>query len=250
MTKPILIISALKKEISMFLHSLTMYKNLSFDSVELIEGYYKQVYILVLISGIGKKNTEINLSKVLNRYSVSAIMSIGISGGISDKLKFNDLIIQKAVYFISQKNSLIAIPISHLVIKKISSIFDRHNINYKVRNGLTLKSPLLKSSDKIELSSYPVSLVDMESYVIAELAKEKKVPFISIRTIFDTLTENLINFHNFIDNKSNVKLTKLIKQIIKKPLLIKELLRLSIKIKKAEKKINFIIKTTIPFLKA
>lgn len=88
----ILILSAMEEEIDYLVASyeLKAIDQINNNSLYRIERPNKNVYILN--SSIGKVNSSITTSMVLNKYKIDKLISIGTSGALTDKTKIGDFV--------------------------------------------------------------------------------------------------------------------------------------------------------------
>jgi hypothetical protein len=71
------------------------------------------------------------------------------------------------------------------------------------------------------------ALVDMESYTLAELAREASIPFVTLRSISDTLAEELdFDLASIADGHGKIQICQLTATVLRRPGLIRSFLRL------------------------
>lgn len=88
----ILILSAMEEEINYLVSSyqLAAIDTINNNSLYVIEAGEKKIYILN--SSIGKVNSTITTSMVLNKYSIDKLISIGTSGALTAKTAIGDFV--------------------------------------------------------------------------------------------------------------------------------------------------------------
>ncbi len=230
----ILIVSALREE------SLHIIKRLDSSQIHHSPFIYisrlgqRQFYWL--ITGMGKGNVQWGLKYFLDRYKVSRILSIGVSGGLSTNLSFGDLVLQDSVSIIDPHKTLSTLSLSHDFLKEIMDILDLKSIPYYTKHGLTVDHIIGSQEAKKRLSCPSAALIDMESYHIAQWLHTMKIPFASIRFILDPYNESILDLSPFIRDNGNIRTWLLAIEIIKKPCMIRDLYHIYQKMKILKRK--------------
>ncbi len=171
--------------------------------------------IRLVVTGVGMESAR-TAALWVARQKPDRVVSLGFAGGISNRLAAGDLFIPTEVRNLAGKN----FPLSsrmHLPAQKIST-------------GvlLTVESIVQTREDKEKLSSFG-DAVDMETFVIAEVMHEGKIPFWSIRAISDAVHETLpLDFSPAIQD-GEVLVGKAIGLMLKKPLRIPRVLGLGLR---------------------
>jgi len=182
------------------------------------------------------KNIKVEKGYGLNAYlatkkllmqNVDLIVNFGFAGALTSNLKNCDILIPKKICdenfrFKNNSNSL--------------SIFFKKKFDEKVKTGnlLTSKRILKKIS-----RNKKVNAVDMEAYFVYEAASEEKVPFVSIKVIFDD-KENPIPglIINSLNSEGEVKYFQLFLKLLAKPFHILELIKINKLYRKSIKKLE------------
>tara|TARA_Y100000589_G_scaffold19093_1_gene15903 strand:+ start:510 stop:1181 length:672 start_codon:yes stop_codon:yes gene_type:complete len=154
------------------------------------------------------------------------IISFGLAGSINPKVQNSKIIIPKNIIDKFGNKKKVSKKYSDFFNKRISDkVFSQNLITVdKIEHNLNNKKYLNKN----------ISFIDMESSYIQQEAIKKKIPFISMRVIFDDLNFSIPQFlKKCIDRNGNLILFKLIINIILSPKRILELIELSKKYKKA-----------------
>ncbi|MEI6712096.1 MAG: hypothetical protein WCK88_08355 [bacterium] len=86
MTK-ILIISALAEEMAPIAHYLGLSQTIKVGEIVEHEDY------VFAISSVGKVSAAMTLTKILEKYTISTIINIGLAGSLSPHLSFGDVVI-------------------------------------------------------------------------------------------------------------------------------------------------------------
>ena len=172
-------------------------------------------------------------TKKLIKQNVDLIVNFGFAGALTNNLKNCDILIPKDICnenFRFKKNS------------NFLSVYFKKKFDEKVKTGslLTSKKILKKvSKDK------KVSAVDMEAYYAQKAALEEKVPFVSIKVIFDDSDNPIPEFIiKSLNSDGNVSYVRLFFELVARPSDFFKLIKINklysksiIKLKKVAKKV-------------
>ena len=137
---------------------------------------FNELKIHVIITGIGPQKTKRTLDAVADYINNGAIINIGIAGSLNNKLKIGEWRIINQL--------LLSIDFN----KKIELITDDDfNAASILTSGSEITSEKIKQKHHKE---YSADLVDMESFYIADFAKQKNLPCKIIKMISDYANEN------------------------------------------------------------
>ena len=136
---------------------------------------------------------------------------------MTEKLKNSQIIMPKEVLnkeFNSKRTSIV----SNNYFKKRSKV--------KIIDSVRLLTSEKVLNEKINNSL--IDAVDMEASFVQKAAMEHKIPFTSIKVIFDDKSNSIPNFLiNSVDDDGKLKVLNLFIQILKNPFRIKNLFKLS-----------------------
>ena len=172
-------------------------------------------------------------TKKLIKQNVDLIVNFGFAGALTNNLKNCEILIPKNICnenFRFKKNS------------NFLSVYFKKKIDEKVKtqNLLTSKKILKKiSKDK------KVCAVDMEAYYVQKAASEEKIPFVSIKVVFDDIENPIPDLIiNSLDSEGDIKYLKLFFKLLARPFDILEVIRINklyqksiIKLKKVANKV-------------
>ncbi|MGL6197273.1 MAG: hypothetical protein ACRC2T_20875 [Thermoguttaceae bacterium] len=142
--------------------------------------------VILVESGIGRDNAKKATESLIEVFNPKKIISAGFAGGLDPQLKINEIIYPEKVK--SNSDDFECIELS------CQKIYDTNNNHC---NGD--KYTLITCDEVVETISaketlYQTSganLVDMETYEVASVCREKSVPFVSVRIIFDPADQEL-----------------------------------------------------------
>jgi adenosylhomocysteine nucleosidase len=190
------------------------------NAQEVTDGAFK--YLIGMISddkelilqhcGMGKVNSTIGTTMLIERYHPDLIISSGVAGGASLSLEIKDVVVSTKVayhdawYGMNNKYGQVqGMPLFYESPKKLINCAMDMDADVKVRGGLIVTGDWFvdkKEKMKEILNNFPNALaVDMESASIAQTCQIFNIPFISFRIISDIALKdnNTDMYQNFWD---------------------------------------------------
>lgn len=206
------IIAAMNSEIKNIISVLENKKEHSICNIDIHEGMIGNHKVIVSLSGIGKVNSAINTTILINNFKPEVVINSGIAGGskelktadliIADKLTYSDFDCQVFNYEFGQVPGM---PQYYYSDEKIKGLLEKYllerNIPFKNSSVLTADSFRLSANEiKNEISSSFAT--EMEGTSIAQACYKLNTPFLSFRIISDILdSENHIEEYNEFEEK-------------------------------------------------
>ena len=185
---------------------------------EFILGKIKNHDVVICKSSVGKVNAALTTQKIIDKFNISIIINIGVSGSVNNMLNIKDIVIGTKLYQFDFDTSAFERDIGEIenVGKYIECNVDEYNLsNYKLG--------VLGTSDKFITDNYEkkrirdefgIDCVDMESGAIAQVCYLNNVKFLIIRSISDKMDgSSKIEFSKFISDASK-EAVKLIYNIL------------------------------------
>jgi adenosylhomocysteine nucleosidase len=158
---------------------------------------------------MGKERAENATRFTLERYPVSAIVSLGFAGGLAPELKFGDVVVCSMLHcgdgLGEAGQGAEPWPPDPTLLSMALKRSER--IGAKVRSGTCVTVPLLDSDPqkmRALRDSFEADIVDMESYWIAGVASDRQIPFIAIRSISDTIQRSIQPFDRILASDGTV----------------------------------------------
>jgi len=186
---------------------------------------------LIIGQGYGKNATQAT-KKVLSR-KVDVILSFGFAGSLTKKIRNGDIVFPKKIYCEKGSSNKTSNKFSNYFLKKLK------HLQIKRQNLLTVSKIIHGKKEKNHIflkCKKKISLIDMESAIIQKQALIQKIPFLSARVIFDDISFNIPKFlTDSIDENGNLIIGILIRNLVKKPSRINDLITHLVKFNKAKK---------------
>ena len=207
------IIAAMEPEIQFTISSLKDKKEHLISNITFYEGTIGNHKVIVSLSGIGKVNSAINTTLLINNFKPDVIINSGIAGGskelstfdfvIADKLTYSDFDCQVFNYEFGQVPQMPLYYFSDSKLKeKLEAYLTSKNISFKNSIVLTADSFRLSASE-IKNNVSTSFATEMEGTSIAQTCFKLNTPFLSFRIISDILdSENHIEEYNEFEKKS------------------------------------------------
>ena len=207
------IIAAMEPEIQFTISSLKDKKEHLISNITFYEGTIGNHKVIVSLSGIGKVNSAINTTLLINNFKPDVIINSGIAGGskelstfdfvIADKLTYSDFDCQVFNYEFGQVPQMPLYYFSDSKLKeKLEAYLTSKNISFKNSIVLTADSFRMSASE-IKNNVSTSFATEMEGTSIAQTCFKLNTPFLSFRIISDILdSENHIEEYNEFEKKS------------------------------------------------
>lgn len=207
------IIAAMEPEIQFTISALEDKKEHLISNITFYEGTIGNHKVIVSLSGIGKVNSAINTTLLINNFKPDVIINSGIAGGskelstfdfvIADKLTYSDFDCQVFNYEFGQVPQMPLYYFSDSKLKeKLEAYLTSKNISFKKSIVLTADSFRLSASE-IKNNVSTSFATEMEGTSIAQTCYKLNTPFLSFRIISDILdSENHIEEYNEFEKKS------------------------------------------------
>lgn len=213
--KRIAIIAALKEELSGLKGRLKVSEKRNKGKVLL--GRLKEKDVLLVETGIGFKKAEDLVRDCFDEYNISHVISIGYAGGVNEKHQIADLILCAEVLWASGSTGFDGrnnmkfdtITVSNQMLNDSEEIFSSNGMEFKKGILLTVRDVVASTEEKKWIGeNYQVDAVEMETFAIAREAEKRKVPFVSLRAISDTINEELVNISSLADENGEISRLK------------------------------------------
>jgi adenosylhomocysteine nucleosidase len=217
MSSKIIIIGAIKEEIAGIKQRMKINDTHRFDHATVFEGEWLGYEILLVRSGMGVVRAEKSLRAVTQQFTSKLIISMGYAGGLDPKLQSGDLLIAEKNLGIENGNSFKSNEKGQTTEESLANEFVEkallisEKMEFKTHRGtlLTVDKVVLNPDHKSSLGKlYSVQAVDMETLALARCAREKGIPFLSIRAISDTVDQELMDLSGLVDDSGEVSKLK------------------------------------------
>ena len=220
------IIAAMDPEINHIINSLNNKIEHNVKGINIYEGTIGSHRVVVSLSGIGKVNSAINTTLLINLFNPDLIINSGIAGG-SKELQTGDFVIANSLtysdfdcqVFNYEFGQVPGMPQHYYINEKyrklLENFLNKNNINYK--NTIVLTADSFRMS-AVEIKNNVTSsfATEMEGTSIAQTCYKFNTPFLSFRMISDILdSENHIEEYSKFERECAELSSKVIVNFIK-----------------------------------
>ncbi|MBF0493322.1 MAG: hypothetical protein HQM15_11170 [Deltaproteobacteria bacterium] len=168
--------------------------------------------VLLVITGMGQALTQEAAEEVFKHYKISQLYLFGVAGALREELK------RPQAFYISEVKNL----------KNQSLSSSKHVDSFASATAVTVDHVIQQTSEKRLLQeNYLADLVEMESFPLAQLCQNQKIPFTHIRWIMDEFQDQLPSVSDFVDPWGKIKIVPLVFSLLKNPRLCFELVGLA-----------------------
>ena len=178
------IVFALSIEAGCFVDMLSQVRVTRGDGFTVRRGRCGERDVVLVESGPGSKRATKTANAVIDAYRPRLVVSSGFGGGLDLGLQRFDLIVAESLVDID-KNEITLDPIA--IVPWLAEVNNLHRGRL-----LTVDRIVRLSEDKRQLGEKHKALaVDMESFAVAEVCRERQVPILVVRAISDAVDDEL-----------------------------------------------------------
>lgn len=148
-------------------------------------GHLGSLEVLLVRSGVGKAAMDKAVQFACKYYPVTSILALGYAGGTRPQLHLGDAVIPDLLIDAETRESWpISGPLCDLAIQTCEELQLRHHRGTSVCVATTIESP----HEKAYLGTqFEAMSIEMEGSVLAQMARERGIPFAMVRAIVDPL---------------------------------------------------------------
>jgi adenosylhomocysteine nucleosidase len=158
---------------------------------------------LLVQTGMGKERAENATRFVLERYPVTAIISLGFAGALSPELRIGDVVVCSTLHCgpgSEQEEQKLEPCAADANLLSLASQCPADRVaRFSLGTGVTALQLDPDPERMQELrDTFNAHIIDMESYWIARMASARQIPFIAIRSISDTVEHSVQPFDRIL----------------------------------------------------
>lgn len=214
----IAIIGAMNEEITPLLENIKDYKTINYAGNNFYIANFSSHEIVIAYSKIGKVNSAITASIMIEKFSCEVVLFTGVAGSLSDDLHIGDMIYATSVA--QHDLDITAFGHPHGFVPGIN-VFEKtdeklNNIAIKVANKLNinLKHGIVVSGDQFICdqdkkqwikNTFNADAVEMEGASVSQVCAAFKIPFFMLRAISDEAAGGAeFDFDKFLESSSKI----------------------------------------------
>lgn len=189
----------------------------------------------IVLTGTGRERATKAARWALDEFSPQAMMSLGFGGGTSDTLQPGDLVLGTELYrldgspFYWDKEQL-GDPLlpDRALLGQARNAVEIAGIDFELGRILNLPTVAKTAGMKLWLGeALKGAAVDMESFMVCEVANDAGIPFVAVRAIVDTVEMDLPDLVGQIDQgPDGGRVIPALKFLVRHPMEITDLTRL------------------------
>ena len=179
----------------------------------LYRGKFKSRDTLLVRTGMGKERAENATQFMLERYPVTAIISLGFAGALAPELRIGDVVVCSTLHgqpgLGTEEQRLEPLAPDAKLLSLASQGPGDKACRFSLGSGVTVLR-LNSSTQKMQglNETFYADIVDMESYWIARIASARQIPFISIRSISDNMQSSVQPFDQIMASDGELLVRK------------------------------------------
>lgn len=184
--------------------------------------------VTLIESGMGPLRAA-RAAEALAEASPAAIVSFGFGGAVLPGLEAGDLVVGTGCWLAADSGLLprgdIDRGLAADVLAGIGTALHRATLGEIITSEKILTKRRLAPRLPPNLHA---PILDMETAAVAETAARYEIPFVSLRAVSDDAREELsFSLDEFTDRDMNIRLTKVLATILRKPWIVPQLIRLA-----------------------
>ncbi|HXZ94823.1 MAG TPA: 5'-methylthioadenosine/S-adenosylhomocysteine nucleosidase [Dehalococcoidia bacterium] len=218
----IAIFGAFGQEIVNFRRQMVVEEVVSMRACKVYRGKFKNKDTILVQTGMGKERAENATRFALERYPVTAIISLGFAGGLAPELKIGDVVVcstlLSALGTEQKMEKLEPLAPDAYLLSLASQGCEDGITRFCAGSGVTVLE-LDSNREKMKQlnETFNAHIVDMESYWIARIASTARIPFIAIRSISDNIQSSVQPFDQILSSDGKLLWRKAVLCFISHP---------------------------------
>jgi len=235
------IITALKQETEAVLSCFESREKKSIGRHPLYSCRSGGVTALVIESGMGGKNGESAAESIIEADRPELLVSAGFCGGIDPSLAVGDIVVAQEI-----------IAFQEGAMERADFISFAVPLDFPGKRGIFITGDRIMEKKMVarvidEAFRHPV--LEMESAYLARVAARENIPFLGVRSVSDPWNEELLfRIEEFCDDSMKISPARVLRSIIRKPLILPQLIRLASGGGKASRSLSSAILALFPLL--
>lgn len=175
----------------------------------------------VVYTGPGKSMAD-TMQRISSAFSSSLFISIGYAGGLSEKLKAGDIVLCQR--FLCENRDTI-LPFSGLN-AQVASRLKEQKVFFHEGDCYTADRVLSCPENKESLGQKGNLVVEMENYWAAQKSIERKIPFVAIRIVLDSMDSFLPDLSDTLKENGDISFLHTFWHILRSPQHIPDMIHL------------------------
>ena len=199
----IALLGAFRQEIAGLRRQLIIEKSVNSRAWTVYRGKLGGKDCVIVQTGMGKLRAEGATQYLLDHYPVTAIVSLGFAGALTPEVVIGDVVVCATMHcasrFDAEEGESGACAADANLLALASQVSGDMTARSCVGSGVTVMELDASPQRMQELrQTFRAEIVDMESYWIAKIAYVRRIPFIAVRSISDTMQQGVQPFDKIL----------------------------------------------------
>ena len=226
------LLGAMREEVAELKKRISVEEALAEPGCRIYRGRYRETSVLLVQTGMGREMAERATNLVLERFPVAAVVSFGIAGGLDESVRAGDVVLCSPLYcgdgpIPTDPGTSVPCYADGELVSLAERSLEGKGIRWTQGASVTVSRVVSNPKAKYDLGkAFSAVAVDMESYWIARIAADRRVPFLAIRTASDAVGDTLPPFEKFVNLDGSLRRRKAMLHFVSHPQDLVRLLRL------------------------
>ena len=239
--EPLVVVAAMREELFGIVRSLETSRSFRIHGCRTRTGRIEGRSVVVACIGDGAGAAMRGLEGVLDSQPSRGVVVVGVAGGLSPDLECGDVVVCSEVE--AEDGSVVAMD-SDLVAKA------RRYPPVKIGSTVSSEQVAVTEMDKRQLwlqhGSRPNQVVDLESVALSTVSQSFGLPCLVVRVVSDGPGERLpIDFNRFRNSDGGVDRAKVLRQAVRRPHLMRELLSLRDRVRSGSLELERVVREVV-----
>ena len=193
----IAVFGAVREEVAYLRRGMRVEETVSGSTCRAYRGTYLGREFLLVQTGIGEERAKAATRFILDHYPVTTLVSVGFAGALAEDLEASDVVLCSVIHCAQDgtAESSNSYRSGADVLSLATRALESAPVDFHCGGGVTVSQLVLDPEVKRKLGeAFNAHIVDMESYWIAQIASDRKIPFVIVRSVSDTRQERLMPF--------------------------------------------------------
>ena len=189
-------------------------------------------------TGVGPENARKTVEPLLASEKFRGILSVGYAGGLKDGYRVGDLVIPEEIVFLPPLGKGTFYP-TPFFFQEACTVARKGRGTLHTGRMITSSRVICSSTEKNRLgTANQAGAVEMESAVLAGLARNAGIDFLVVRVISDEVSFSMPDNLKVFQYWRRKQFLKMVRSVVSKPSHMVQLFRLGLHTMKASKRLN------------
>jgi len=161
-------------------------------------GHFAGKELVLMASGIGYNHAARACMHLIERFSPSALLSLGLAGSVDMATTVGDILLVTHLLRVVDMEKLRVgeiYKVDEKIVDILSKILDKNGFDFKMGGILTVPHFVFKLEERCRIGrQIEVKAVEMEGAAIAAEARKHGIPLVALRLISDDMSSREINY--------------------------------------------------------